>query len=165
MGRLPATWADRPVVSREPYTVSGELVIEQNQRGVLFPEATFQNGVDKPFEIHRVIPRLWALTSENAFLPAQPEQSFLAGMVRVSFVDTAFDLKMNKVPVLLDTLLKGTSERTWEFADPHTITRANGIQITVDTLPFALIDNFARLRIGITFQGFLLVVAPPLGNR
>jgi hypothetical protein len=165
MGRLPATWANRIIQSRWPYTISGEFLIESAETGQQFPDATFQNGQDKPFEIHRMIPRVYALDSEGVLLPTQPDQELLLGLVRAKIVDLGREQLMTKNPTLLGLLCKGSSERTWEFAEPMYLIRAEQIQITLDALTFPVISNLDQLKVAIDFQGFVCVVAPPSENR
>lgn len=167
MGRLPAMWAGMQIKSRWPYTIGAELTLTANQTGIQFPEASFQNGVDKPFEIHRMIPRVYALDESGILLPTQPDQSTLQGLVRARITDLGREQLITKNPTLLDTLVKGSSERTWEFADPMYIIRSEQIQVVLDTLsiPVFAPDPATSLRIAIDFQGYLCIVEPPLGNR
>lgn len=165
MGRLPATWAGRQIMSRWPYEVNGELIITSAQTGQQFPEATFQNGQDKPFEIHRMIPRVYSLDTESVLLTTQSDQELLLGLVRARLTDLGREQAMTKNPTLLGTLLKGSSERTWEFADPMYLIRSEQIQVVLDALTFPAISGLAKLRVAITFEGFVCVVAPPGENR
>ncbi len=170
MGRLPATWGERVIMDRVPYEMSGELILptaDSTTAGVQFPDATFMNTVDKPFEIHRMIPRVMGLGATNILFSPQPDQEELASLVRLRMTDLGLDQVLTKNPTLISLLTKGSSERTWEFADPHYLTRSNLIQVVCDmlSLPTAFASNITKLRIGISFQGFLLVVAPPSENR
>lgn len=170
MGRLPATWAERVIMDRVPYEMSGELILpsaDGSTTGVQFPDATFMNSVDKPFEIHRMIPRIIGLGATNITFSPQPDQEELASLVRLRMTDLGLDQVLTKNATLVSLLTKGSSERTWEFADPHYLTRSNLIQIVCDmlTLPAVYDDDITKLRISIAFQGFLLVVAPPSENR
>lgn len=170
MGRLPATWAERVIMDRVPYEMSGELVLPTSDgttTGVQFPDATFLNSVDKPFEIHRMIPRVIGLGTTNIVFSPQPDQEELASLVRLRMTDLGLDQVLTKNPTLISLLTKGSSERTWEFADPHYLTRSNLIQIVCDmlTLPADYASDITKLRVAISFQGFLLVVAPPSENR
>jgi hypothetical protein len=67
---------------------------------------------------------------------------------------------MTKSPTLIDTLVKGTSERTWELADPQYLPNNAQLVITLDALAFPTsfeglgIDG---LRVCFTLQGFLLL--------
>lgn len=170
MGRLPATWAERVILDRVPYEMSGELILptaDSSTTGVQFPDATFLNSVDKPFEVHRMIPRVMGLGATNLLFSPQPEQEELASLVRIRMTDLGLDQVLTKNATLISLLTKGSSERTWEFADPHYLTRSNLIQVVCDmlTLPAAYGANITKLRVGISLQGFLLVVAPPSENR
>lgn len=165
MGRLSSTFGGLPVQQRIPYTLTGELTLAASQTAQQYPDATFQNNVNKTFEIHRMIPRVYAQIADVLYEP-QPEMDLLLGMVRVQLTDLGLDQKITKSPTLLDTLVKGSSERTWEFAEPHYIPNNAQLQVVLDTLAFPAQAPFAatvtRLKIAITFQGFLLVVGPPV---
>jgi hypothetical protein len=165
MGRLPAQWAGRLITSRWPYEISAELTLTTGQTGQQYPDSSFQNGVDKPFEIHRLIPRLYMLDSSNVLLPEQPDQSLLAGLVRATIVDLGREQLITKTPTLLDVLTKGSSERTWEWADPMYIIRSEQLQVTLDALTFPTISNAAKIKVALCFQGYLCIVAPPSENR
>ena len=165
MGRLPATWAGRTILDRIPYEISGELLLTSAQSAVQFPDNTFSNNTDKPLEIHRMIPRQYALDSNLVLLPTQPDQELLAGLTRVEINDLGVNQIITKNPTLIGLLTKGSSERSWEFADPHYLTKGNQIQITATALTYPAIEGLSRIRSGIAFQGFLLVVSPPSENR
>lgn len=165
MGRLPSTWAGRIIQSRWPYEISGELLLTTGLTGTQYPDATFQNGQDKPFEMHRMIPRVYALDSSNVLLTTQPDQELLLGLVRARITDLGREQLITKNPTILGALLKGSSERTWEFAEPMYIIRSEQIQIVLDALTFPAISSLDKLRVVITFEGFVCIVAPPSENR
>lgn len=168
MGRLPDSFAGRKITFRVPYNMPGELTVDFNTPGTQFPEATFSHQIDLPFEIHRVIPRITGLDAAGLVLAEQPSQDILAALVRLLFVDFAKNQQMMKSAQLISLLTKGSSERTWEWAEPYTIVKAEGFQVRVDTLaaPNPQFDpEVDSLRIELNFQGFLLVVAPPSENR
>jgi hypothetical protein len=165
MGRLPATWANRTIVDRDPYDFTGTAFLTTAQQGFQYPPAVFSNGVDKPFEIHRMIPRIYAIDGQNVLLPSQPDQELLAGLVQITINNLAKNQLITKTPTLIGTLTKGTNERTWEFAEPMYLVRSENLEITLDALTFPTITNLAQLKVVLTFEGFLCVVAPPGGNR
>jgi hypothetical protein len=160
MGRLADYWAGKKITQRSPYTMPGDLLLTSGQPGVQFPEATFMNNVDKPFEIHRVIPRVTAVDVNNVPLFPQPDQDLLSGLLRVQVTDLGKNQKLTKNPSLVTILTKGSSERTWEFADPYYLIRSESIQVVCDALTFPAIPDLAALRVEWAFQGFLIVVAP-----
>jgi hypothetical protein len=165
MGRLPSEWAGRVILDRIPYTLSGELALASAVAATQFAENTFSNNTDKPFEIHRMIPRQYALDSQNVLLATQPDQDMLAGLTRLDINDLGVNQIITKNPTLIGLLTKGSSERDWEFADPHYLTRGNQIQITASPLTYPSIEGLSKIRTGVAFQGFLLVVAAPSENR
>ena len=166
MGRLPASFANKVIQSRVPYELSGELVVATTSP-VQFPEATFLNSVDKPFEIHRMIPRVYALDAAGLLVDEQPDQELLAGLVRLRITDLGLDQVMTKNPTLIGILTKGSSERTWEWAEPHTLVRSNQMQVVVELLAFpaGFAEEILSLKVAIAFEGFLLVLAPASENR
>lgn len=166
MGRLADSWAGRKITMRIPYNMAGELIVAGNVSGLQFPDATFQITIDKPFEIHRMIPRITGLDSNNAVVATQPDQETLQSLVRLRIVDLSKNENLTKSATLMKLFTKGTSERSWEWAEPYTMVRSESFQILVDTqtIPtFSPVIN--NLRIEINFQGFLIVVAPPGENR
>lgn len=172
MGRLPATWANRLITEREPYELYGELFLAASTPGFQFPDTTFSNNVNKPFEIHRMIPRVYGADSSNVIVfdsgVNMPTESLMAALVKLKITDIGLDYVMTKNPTRIDVMVKGSSERTWEFADPHYLVTSNQIQVVcdVDAFPAGFTDlEIAKLLIAITFQGFLLTVAPPGENR
>lgn len=165
MGRLPNTYADRPIMDRDPYAMPGELSLTTGQISTLYPPATFQCGTDKPFEVHRMIPRLYALNSSGVLLPTQPDQDLLAGLVKISLKIINKEQSMTRVPTRIGTLTKGSSERTWEFADPEYLERSTGFEVAIQAETFPTIENFASILVALTFEGFMIVVAPPTNNR
>jgi len=165
MGRLPSTWAEKLITMRTPYEMDGELMVASGATGQQYPDATFANNIDKPFEIHRMIPRVTALDSSGVPLATQPDQDLLQSLVRLSITDLGKNTPLTKSPTLMKLFTKGEAERTWEFADPYYLIRTELIQIVVDSLPFPAIDGLAFLRVEISFQGFLLTVAPASESR
>lgn len=168
MGRLPATFADREIKDRFPYEMPAEQSLTTGQRGVQFTPAVFNNGTDKPFECHRMLARVYARDSNNILLNPQPAQELLAGLVRFEILIDNLEQRLTKAPALIDATMKGSAERTWEFADPCYLVRSSAFQVTVDALTFpanAAISNLNNLLVAITFQGFLLIVSPPMPNR
>lgn len=169
MGRLPSTFENRVIQDRIPYQMPGEFVLTSGNALTQFPDATFQNTQNKPFEIHRMIPRVIPqLTDVVAFdqeaLGGQPSQTVLAQLVRLHVTDLGLNQLLTKAPTLIEALVKGSSERTWEWASPHTI--PNNAQLLVElqalTFPAGFDSVINQLRVAVTFQGFLLVVGPPV---
>lgn len=163
MGRLPSHFAGRLITFRVPYSMPGELIVQPQTSGVQFPDATFLQTTDKPFEIHRMIPRLTQLDSNGVPVTPQPAFDFISAFIRLMIRDVSKNEQLMKSPQLVKTMVKGTSEQTWEFAEPYTIVRQEGFQISVDNT--AAGGTFAQVRVEIDFQGFLLVVAPPSEAR
>lgn len=166
MGRLPDTWAGRKITMRVPQIISGELTLAGSVSGQQFPDATFLHNVDKPFEIHRVIPRITGVDANGAVVATQPAQETLQSLVRLRVIDFSKNENLTKASTLMKLFTKGTSEQTWEWAEPYYLVRSEGFQILVDTQAIPVFNPvITLLRIEIAFQGFLVVVAPPSEMR
>ena len=165
MGRLPEYWAGRKITMRVPYEMAGELSLTTAQVGQQFPDATFQHSIDKPFEVHRCKPFLVGLDVNGDVLEPQAAQTDLQSLVRVKITDLGKNEVITKSPTLIPLLTKGTSEQTWEWAEPYTIVRSESFQLVADALAFTNFAGMITLRVGWIFQGFLLVVAPPSESR
>lgn len=176
MGRLPSEWAGRPITMRVPYEMSGELILTASKSGQQINDALFTNNVDMPFECHRMKPSVTALDGSGNVLATQPTQTLMQSLVRLRLNDFGKNVIMLKNPTLLTLLTKGTSEQTWEWAEPYYLVRSEGFQVQVDTLAYPIFDGnqipvtpatvpLVSLRIEIAFQGFLCVVAPPSNTR
>lgn len=165
MGRLPNTYADRPIYDRDPYAMYGELALTSGSTPREFPPATFQCGTDKPLELHRLIPRLYALDAQGVMLPTQPDQDLLAGLIKISIKVTNREQAMTRVPTPIGALTKGSAERTWEWADPEYLERSTGFTVVIEASTFPAIANLDSILVGLTFEGFMIVIAPPTNNR
>lgn len=168
MGRLPATFANQPIKDRFPYAMNGELRLTTGQTGLQFVDSVFNNGTDKPFECHRMIPRVYACDSNNRLISPQPAMELLLALVRVQIDITNLEQKITKSPTILGTLVKGSAEMTWEFADPFYLIKSNNVTIACNAQTFpalAVIENLNNILVAITFEGFFCVIAPPMANR
>lgn len=166
MGRLPEYWAGRKITMRVPYEMAGEKIVTSLQSGQQFADATFLHNVDKPFEVHRCKPWVTALDASGVPIQAQPSQDILQSLMRVRITDLGKNEVMTKAPTLIALLVKGSAERTWEWAEPYTIVRSEQFQVVVDVLSLAnFTETFVQLSLGWIFQGFLLVIAPPSDSR
>jgi hypothetical protein len=162
---------------RIPYEMAGELILAGSTSGTQYPDAVFTNNVDMPFEAHRAIPRVTALDDANIAVPNQPNQDLLQSLIRARINDFGKNVIMTKNPTLLNLLTKGSSERTWEWAEPYYLVRSEGFQVVLDALTFPPIWDGAQivtappttpivsLRVEFAFQGFLCVVAPASNTR
>lgn len=165
MGRLPSTYAGRPILDRDPYVMYGELTLTSGQAARLFQPATFQCGTDKPLEIHRLIPRLYALDENGVMLETQPDQELLAGLVKVSIRILHKEQALTRSPTRIGALTKGSAERTWEWADPSYLERSTGFEVTIEASTFPNIDGLDSILVGLAFEGFMIVIGPAANNR
>jgi hypothetical protein len=187
MGRLPTHFAGREISFRIPYQIPGELQVGPGQTGVVFPEATFLHNVDKPFEIHRSIFRNTAMINFQyvgqtavSLQPSTEQPVTIDKLIRLRITDVSKNENLTKSSTLSDSLVK-SNERTWEWEEPYTLVRSEGFQVQVDsqlfpavcvqpeendpavceTVPIAI--DF--IRVEVSFQGYLIVVAPPSETR
>lgn len=165
MGRMPDTFADKKIKARFPYCMPGEMTLAFSTSGQLFPDVTFTNTTVYPFEIHRLIPRVYGLDANGLLVSTQPDFSTLAALVRLDILDFRMDLKMTKAPTLIDALVKGSSERTWEWAEPYTLPNSGGFQVGATSLAAPAGFTPTQLRVAITFEGFQLQLAAPSDSR
>jgi hypothetical protein len=149
--------------------MSGEQKLTTNQSGVQFPDATFLHNVDKPFEVHRAKPSISVLDAQDRPLTTALPQDNLQQFARVRLNDLGKNELMLKAPTLVSQIVKGSSEATWEWAEPYTIVRSESFQVVADCLDLtnliAAIAGAAKIQLNWMFQGFLIVVAPPSESR
>lgn len=163
MGRLPAKFAGKLITFRVPFSMPGELLVAANAQGQQFPEATFLNSTDKPFEVHRMVVRLTAFDGQDppVILDTQPGD-ILFKTIRLRVLDLSKNELLTKSTHLASLFLR-QNELTWEWTDPYTLVRSNGFIVTVDA------DNFptgtSNVRVEVAFQGFRTVIAPPTETR
>lgn len=169
MGRLPASFASLLITARQPQAFAGEIALIGAQSGVQFPDSTFLNATDRPFEIHRMIPFVVAQDSNALALSPQPDQDLLMSLIRMKITDLGKGpTSLMKSSVLLRTLVKGSSERTWEWADPYYLAKSEQLQVINDSLGFpanAAIANLSTLKVCVDFEGFFITLAPPSNVR
>jgi len=168
MGRLPATWGGRVITARQPWIMAGELELTTAQPGQQFPDSTFLNSTDRPFEIHRMIPFVVAEDVNTVALSPQPDQDLLSSLIRTRVLDLGKNNSLTKSPTLLRLFVKGSSERTWEFADPYYLAKGEQFQVTNDALTFpanSVISNLNFLKVCVAFEGFFISVGPPSNTR
>lgn len=169
MGRLPAVVEGRVVQQRIPYELSGEMVVTSGMQITQYPDSTFQNSQNKTFEVHRMIPRvipqIGGVPSYDATdLLGVPPQDFLLSLLRINIFDLNLNQAITKSPTIINSLLKGSSELTWEWAEPHNMPNNAQFQVSLQalTFPAGFADLIDQLRVAVTFEGFNLVLGPPV---
>lgn len=165
MGRLPATFGGRVITARSPWVMAGELSLTSAQQGQQYPEGTYINNTDRPFEIHRMIPFVMALDNNGVQLTTTPDQDLLSALARVAILDLGKMNPLTKSATLLRSLVKGSSERTWEFADPYYLAKSEQLQVTLNALTFPAIASLVSLSVAISFEGFFVTQGPPSESR
>lgn len=166
MGRLAQTFANLQIMDMFPYTAKTQLTLDEDISGRQFPNADWLNTQDKPFAVHRLIPRIIALDSDGLVLATQPDIETREALVQLGLLLQGFNQPMTKDATAIEVgnLLGGTtSERYWRFEEPFVIPNSYGVIATATTLPFPAGVTYTQLQITLTLQGFLLQVAAPNG--
>ncbi len=176
--RLPTFFGERQIKFRSPFSMPGELKFHladlATSPSTAFPEATFLQNSDKPMEVHRMIARVTALDEDGEviLLPEDLAKS-LWRTVRVRIQDVTKNQLITKNAQLLSDLLNDRG--VWEWYDPYTMSRSEGFEVLVEFLDFApktiavwggqASETITDLRLEITFEGYLIVIAPPTNER
>lgn len=173
MGRLPATFGVGPdgtpqnIKFRVPYNMDANIILTSAQTGIPYPDAAFQHSISMPFEIHRVLARIVALDSSSVQVTPQPAMDELLSLFQLTLYDTGKNQNLQRNAAFLIDLMKGSSERSWEWAEPYYLVKQEGFQAKLDaqTFPATFIDASPNMRVQLCFEGFLIVIAPPTANR
>lgn len=171
MGRLPDSFAGKKITQRIPYEMTGELVVAPSTSNAPFPGGPFLLNVDMPFEVHRV--KTWIVGVSNAVsasaiavVATQPPQEVLSSLVRMNIARIGGTIKWMKTSTLVAAMPKGTSEWTWELADPDTIVRQEGYEVSIETLAMPVFDPvLTNFWVIVKFEGFQLQLGPPSEQR
>lgn len=163
MGRLPSAYAGAQIQGRFPYIMDSELIQAASISGIRFPGDDFLNAQDKVFEVHRMIPRIWALDSNQVPLATQPATELLENLVLLDMQLQGFNQQVTKSPTRVGCLVKGSAERTWEYAEPFYLPNGRGVLLTANTVAFPAGVSYTQLLIAVAFEGFLLQLAPAQG--
>ena len=177
MVHLPTHFAGKPIGLRIPHSIAGELLVANATTATQFPDATFLNATDKPFEIHRAIISLTPFDNQATSVIVSPAvmlllvqdlRSVLEDYIRLNVLDVSKNEKITKNAALVRTLLKN-NERAWEWDAPYTIIRGEALQVLVDNIAPATFvagaATVANIRVNINFQGHLLVISPASESR
>jgi len=179
--RLPTFFGERQIKFRSPFSMPAEKLVAFDQAGIptqllsdAFPDSAFLQNTDKPFEVHRMIARVTLLDDhdpQQVIFLTEDQYKALLRCVRVRVNDVSKDQLITKNSQLLSDLLN-ESTGTWEWYDPYTISRSEGFNVAFDILPFNVTSlglpqgvTAASLRLEVTFEGYLIVIAPPTNER
>ena len=169
MGRLPDVFAGRRITYREPFAMEGVIAITSARSGLQYPPGTFTHASDKPFEIHRMIPRIFGLTDNDILADCDDQCTldYYLGLVKIQINDLGKTMQLTQTSTYLASLIKGTSEATWEFAEPMYMAKGElfNIQLDADTFPAGFAGTITSLRVHTTFEGFQLITSPASDNR
>lgn len=164
MGRLPETFAGQRIHYRVPFSMPGTFNIASNTPNEQFPTSTFMQTEDKPFEIHRVIPRVIAVDASNNPTTGVPTDLMMR-LVSMQLQDLGKDQFLTKQAITLYNLVKGTTEKTWEFADPYYLRKGENIIVNITSAVYPTVLNSQKIQVQLSFEGFLVVIAPPSDRR
>lgn len=178
MSRLPLQYAGKVITFRLPYNMPGELDIEPNVSGRVFPDVTFSHQIDKPFEIHRMYVRLVAKGTPVGFtVPTvlEPQPTTLEQRVKLKVQDVGKNENQMKSAAYVSAMISRHTG-TWEWEEPYTIVRSEGFQVQCDTQDYpnvVIIDATLQpelvpvqfIRVVVSYQGYLVIVSPPSETR
>ncbi len=166
MGRLPATWGGKLITARAPWALYGEVALISAQIGVQVADSTYLNSTDRPFEIHRMIPFCIALDVNGVAISPQPDQDLLSALIKTKITDLGKGPNtLMKVSTRIRALVKGSSERTWEWADPYYLAKGEQLSVVHDAFTFPTITSLVSIMVGMNFEGFFITVGPPAETR
>lgn len=181
MGRLPDFFAGKRVTFRIPFIMAAEQVVDSDTQGFQFPEAALLHNTDKPFEIHRMIVKLTLIDGTDGSLVPYPAivngpvsgatEFDMQRLVRLRLRDTSKNELITKNLTRVDQLFKA-NEQSWEWEEPYTLVRSEQLEIGVDTDDLGVIGGQfevpmtdPRVRVEVSFEGYLLVIAPATESR
>lgn len=168
MGRLPLQFAGNNITMRIPYSMTGEQTYAASLSSQVFPDTMLYHQIDKPFEVHRCIIRLTGFAAGVPNVIIEPQPTTLSRLVQIRIRDTQTGENMNKAAQRLSGLNK-INEDTWEWEEPHTVVKGEGFELTVDTAAYTMVPAPANptvnIRVEVTFEGYLVVCAPPTETR
>lgn len=166
MGRLPDTFSEtrQKITFRTPYVMFGEVVIGPLESGIQFGPNQFAHNEDRPFEIHRLLPRVYALDNDGVMLPVQPPAEELMALVQFKIDDFAKNQTFSKSATPIIDAVKGPTDLTWEWADPYYLIRTGELATQLDSAVYPYSDVDALL-IRLAFEGFLCTLAPASERR
>jgi len=158
MGRLPDTYRNRKIESRTPYVMQSRVDAINSQQLVTFPSGSFlYEGINKVFEVHRMIPRVFEVDANGDIVSDLGEWGL--AFVNARIRDTARDQEMTKQATPLAILTLGSEERTWEWPEPYHLDKSEGFVVTFDVINLGRVfdtPDIPLLRVALAFEGFLL---------
>ena len=158
--KVPTHFAGQRIKFRIPYSMPGELIVENGGAGIEFPEASFLHNIELPFEIWNM--QLSASQLDDDGVPIAEPPPGIDKFWRVRVQDVSKNQLITKHAQLVATLTDNDTG-TWFWRIPYTLVRAEGFLVAVDNLLAPAPGN--RLRAEITFRGFNLVLEPPSETR
>lgn len=167
MGRLAKSFAGLHIIDELPYVMQTELTLASATNiATAFPNADLQNGGDKPFAVHRIIPQVVALLTTGVPIGVQPDIRVMETLIKLQGQLTGPNQDMFKSPTRLANLTQGTtSQHAWAFEEPIVLPSASNVGMnllaTCDTFPTTFTDSaITHLRVTLVLQGYWLVLAP-----
>lgn len=164
MGRLATTYAGQRITYRVPFAMTGFVDLPIVTGGAPFAERQadrnfFLHNGDKPFEVHRMRPT--ALAVNAGVFSAAVAQETLIAPIQVALRERSRNQAMTASFVPLLNLIKGSAEMTWEWAEPMTLVRGEGYFLKAASRQ----TTGDPTRLNLTFEGFLLILAPASDSR
>lgn len=147
MGRLPTHYAGKRIIDRQPYVMFTDVIIGSAvgtnpipSVPYQFPDADLAFDVDKPFEIHRLIP--WAqylVYTGDTFAPTYDVLALL-DTAEVGIRHGA-NIEMVKGGVVMSSLVRGSARQTWEWEDPYYVARGENLHVAITATPPSLSED------------------------
>lgn len=150
MGRLPDSFAGRPITGRVPFTLYGTIDMTGFTNLVTPSEVRVTHNADRPFEIHRMVP---------LFVNAEQERKVFGQVFDFTKQQNLF-----KEPQPFGSVTRSETEHTWEWAEPYYLERSEGFVVSLHPNP-AFFPVVGEVHMPFTFQGFLVNVAPASDHR
>ncbi len=167
MGRLPSTFGNRVIVSRTPFVMENRVIVHTDEQQVAFSSGAFLHDKPQPFEVHRMIPRVFEVDDNgDLVIDSVVTQDVGLAVVKAHIYATSREQELTKNPTPLIVMTKGSAERTWEWAEPNTCVAPEGyvVMIDVDDLDFVFSNTDPTeppiLQVELAFEGFLLELGP-----
>jgi hypothetical protein len=156
----------RRVVFRLPYTMTTEVVVKGEAKGVTAKDTDLMHRMDKPFEVQRIMLRLTGLDTDGRVLDPQP--TVLDRLVKVRLTDVSKNERIsNDLPF---RRLPG-GEAVWAPSAPIVMVRTEGFEAMFETRKFELAapdtpdakaSSLALIRVQLSLEGETLVLAPSM---
>ncbi len=154
MGRLPESFGGRQITYRIPHVITVFAQARFGQQGIVL---NLEHNIDKPFEIHRLIPL--------AFLHGTPTNENASYEITLSLLDVTRDQPLIRGQTPIASLRRGLSIKTWEWGEPLYLERSEAFQATLGSIQDTFNPAGALNDVYLTLEGFLIITSPATDRR